>query len=264
MEERAEGHDATRSRSRESGRPSDRLRREIERTRHDMDRTMDALGRKVGPRGLADHVAALVGGERGDGFVGELERQLRDHPVPVALMGLGLGWLAVESTVGSSSPRGSGGEREPSGESMTERAGEAARSAGEQGKRATERARERVESARSAVASAARKAGKEIGAGRDTAARRLGSLLDERPLALSAVSFGLGLAAGLSTPGTRWEDEALGDAVDAAKEGAGSLVDEGRERAGEALDAAVDAAGPETSRPAERPGPSSGGTTDGG
>lgn len=217
--------------SRGSDRPSDRIRRDIERTRYEMDQTMDALERRLGPRGLADRVVRSVRSDGGDGVRRELERQVRDHPVPLALMGLGLGWLAVERAFGSGGSRGSGGpprERaRAKAEGAAHSAKDAVQSAEEFGRKATERARERVQSARSAVSSAAR----GIGSGGDTAVRGFRDMLDESPLALGAVTFGLGLAAGLSAPSSRWEDETLGEASETVKaEAYETVADEARER----------------------------------
>lgn len=214
-----------------SDRHSDRIRRDIERTRYAMDQTIDALERRLGPRGLTDRVVRSVRSDGGGGVRRELERQVRDHPVPLALMGLGLGWLAVEQAFGSGSPGGSrgpseGGARETA-EGAARSARDAAESAEELGKKATERARDRVQSARSAVSSAAR----GIGAGGDSAVRRFREMLDESPLAVGAVTFGIGLAAGLAAPSSRWEDETLGEASESLKEEAyETAAEQARER----------------------------------
>lgn len=197
-----------RARSHAADRPSERIRRDIERTRYEMDQTMDALERRIGPRGVVSRVSGALEGAGGDGFVRELRRQLRDHPVPVTLMGLGLGWLAVESRVGGSTGTdASGTSGEADSGSVRERTRSAARSAGETGKRAAERARARVRSTTSAVTDATRRAREELASTGESAAHRVGTMLDERPLALGALTFGLGLAAGLSAPSSRREDE---------------------------------------------------------
>jgi hypothetical protein len=65
----------------------------------------------------------------------------------------------------------------------------------------------------------------------DTARRArdgFSTLLDENPMVLAAVSFGLGLASGLSAPGTQWENERVGAVADGMKEEAKRM---GRETA---------------------------------
>lgn len=85
-----------------SERNSDEIRREIERKRLEMDRTVDDLERKLTPAQLLDHALWLVrgsdtGSEKArrvaDGLIGFA----RNHPIPVALMSAGAAWLAAES-----------------------------------------------------------------------------------------------------------------------------------------------------------------------
>ena len=85
-----------------SERNSDEIRREIERKRLEMDRTVDDLERKLTPAQLLDHALWMIRGsdtgtERArrvaDGLVGFA----KNHPIPVALMSAGAAWLAAES-----------------------------------------------------------------------------------------------------------------------------------------------------------------------
>lgn len=71
------------------------IRRDIERTRAEMDETVDALERRFSPGQLVDEAWQLFRREgRGAGDV------VREHAVPLALMGLGVAWLAVERATG--------------------------------------------------------------------------------------------------------------------------------------------------------------------
>ena len=49
------------------------------------------------------------------------------------------------------------------------------------------------------------------------ARQRYDATLEDNPLSIGAAAFGLGLAAGLSAPTTRWEDEHMGRTADALK-----------------------------------------------
>ncbi|MBL8658173.1 MAG: DUF3618 domain-containing protein [Rhodospirillales bacterium] len=72
----------------------DEIEQEIIATREHIDRTLDVLTERLSPGGLFDqamHTARETGGE----FTLNLGRTVRDNPVPVALLGLGLGWLMV-------------------------------------------------------------------------------------------------------------------------------------------------------------------------
>lgn len=78
-------------------RSSTEIRRDIERTRAEMDETVDALERRFSPGQLVDEAWQLFKREgRGAGDI------VRDHAVPLALMGLGVAWLAVERATGDS------------------------------------------------------------------------------------------------------------------------------------------------------------------
>lgn len=74
---------------------AEEIQEEIERTRGDMAGTIDAIERKLNPRQLMDQaVDTMRDLTSEDTNVG---RMVRDNPVPLALIGLGLGWLAVSA-----------------------------------------------------------------------------------------------------------------------------------------------------------------------
>lgn len=98
---------------------SDDIRRDIDRTRTEMDRTIDELGARLQPRSLFDDLVASVRdslfarsdtarhttGQQRDsqqftdaaGTIGRnLVESIRENPVPAALMGAGLAWLLFE------------------------------------------------------------------------------------------------------------------------------------------------------------------------
>jgi hypothetical protein len=64
-----------------NGRTSEEIRSEIERTRAELDQTFAALDSKLAPREIGREVA------------GKLRRVGREHPIPTAAIGLGVGWL---------------------------------------------------------------------------------------------------------------------------------------------------------------------------
>lgn len=89
---------------------SDRISDEIEDTRSRMDETLDELGDRLSPRRIIDDVMDYFTGpsqgsnrksgtasrlcDFGGEFSQNLERTVRDNPVPSALIGAGLAWLA--------------------------------------------------------------------------------------------------------------------------------------------------------------------------
>jgi ElaB/YqjD/DUF883 family membrane-anchored ribosome-binding protein len=78
---------------------SNQIRSEIERTRADMDETFDALERKMTPGQILGEAWTLTRGGTSAG-ASKLWQVAREHPLPSAVIGLGLGWLLVESSRG--------------------------------------------------------------------------------------------------------------------------------------------------------------------
>jgi hypothetical protein len=83
-----------------SGRSSREIRSEIDRTRADMDETFAALDSKLTPSQIGLELWHLFKGGSTAG-AGKLWRVAREHPMPAAVIGLGLGWLLVESSKSS-------------------------------------------------------------------------------------------------------------------------------------------------------------------
>ncbi|HYG62432.1 MAG TPA: DUF3618 domain-containing protein [Thermoanaerobaculia bacterium] len=82
-----------------TGANSEQIRAEIERTRADMDETFDALEAKLTPGQLLGEVWSLTKGGSTAG-ASKLWRVAKEYPMPSAVIGLGLGWLLLESSRG--------------------------------------------------------------------------------------------------------------------------------------------------------------------
>lgn len=76
-------------------RSSEDIRAEIERTRADMDETVQQIGYKLSPGQIVDQVWDRM--RTGDA-AGSMMEVVKQHPMPSLLMGLGLGWLVYEKT----------------------------------------------------------------------------------------------------------------------------------------------------------------------
>ncbi len=84
---------ADKSISADNSRSPDEIQSEIERTRADMSRTIDAIQRRLSPSELMEQ--ALDYFRSGPGaFASNLGDAIRNNPIPVALVGVGLAWLA--------------------------------------------------------------------------------------------------------------------------------------------------------------------------
>jgi hypothetical protein len=83
---------------------SRQLRAEINRTRAELDETFDALERKLTPRELLGEGWSLFKGGS-SASANRVVRVARDYPLPSAVIGLGLGWLLLESSRSGSKAR---------------------------------------------------------------------------------------------------------------------------------------------------------------
>ena len=78
-------------------RDPEELERAADRIRADLDRTLDALERKLSPSQMLDRSLAYLR-EHGGEMVQAVGDSVRRHPVPVMLTVAGLGWLIVSAT----------------------------------------------------------------------------------------------------------------------------------------------------------------------
>jgi hypothetical protein len=252
---------------RHDNRTSEDIRRDIEMARSDLRGTVDALEKKLSLGQIVDEVWGRVGNGRSatDAF--------RDHPVPLALMGLGVAWLAVDKVTGSEGTgengHGVGTHERADGRVGPYRGDEALHGSGPassdpsvmdkakgMASDATDKASALADKAKGMASDAKKKfgpgdggtgsdgwsdhddgpgvkarAGEAVDRARDAAShgtakakRGFRSAMEEQPLALGAVAFGLGLASGLAAPTTSWEDSTMGRAADTLKDEAGSLA----------------------------------------
>ena len=309
-------------------RSSDQIQRDIERSRAQMSETIDALERRLSPGELVDELWGRMKGGQTSASIGET---VRDHPIPLALMGLGLGWLAIEKATESRTDllrgryegsgqgtyaraegrvgpyRGDevidpdarygnpdhGGRISDAAEAVKDRVADIGSEVKDRVSGLGGELRDRVASASDAAREKMSGAGDRMHAGsgpdghdsgpgmgerahhlregmseqahhlRDSARRELGharetmhqrggqlentfrSLLSDYPLALGAVTFGLGLAAGASAPTTRREDELMGHASDSLRDEVKEAARETTERARTVATEAARAAGTE-------------------
>lgn len=95
---------------RDNGPSSREIRREIERTRSQMDRNLDALEQKLTPSQLALEAWGLFRGGSTAG-ASRLWRIAKEHPGPAAVIGVGLAWLMTDASKGSDDSRRDYGPR---------------------------------------------------------------------------------------------------------------------------------------------------------
>lgn len=83
-------------------RDADQIESDIERARAEVSATIDAIQSKLTPGQMMDQAIAYLRDSGTGEFGSNLGRTVRDNPVPVALIGVGIAWLAM----GGSRPRG--------------------------------------------------------------------------------------------------------------------------------------------------------------
>ena len=201
------------------------IRAEIEETRAQMGDTLDEIGERLRP----SHIKQQIGQGIRDATVGRVEDAARgafdkvggagqrladaarENPIPLAMIGIGLGWLFWGGRGRSAddyrdSSRQFESQRGVSG--VAEKASEAA----------------------GAVADRARDVASSVRRDARYGARVASSQLQENPLAVGVVAAAVGLAAGLAIPETRREHELMGDARDRLVDRAKDVASEAKEK----------------------------------
>lgn len=252
-------------------RSSEDIEREVEATRGNLDRTVEALKERMTPGQLVDEVMDAMGGPVQE-MASNLGAQIRANPIPLALIGAGVAWLAFgrghERRSWRSSPdydfepdyAGApdsgylGMDYDPNtvgqegdGDGRINRVKNAARNGADRAKRA-------VSSARSAVSEGADGARQRASQLADTARQRASeygqraraAYEDVDPLLIGAIGVAVGAAIGAAIPATPLERRYVGplrdkaweegrvrgrQAIDKAKQVAQATVDSAREEA---------------------------------
>ncbi|MGX2041434.1 DUF3618 domain-containing protein [Methylocaldum sp. MU1018] len=236
-------------------RKSEQIESDIERTRSQMAETLDTIQKRFSPGQLLDQTLNYLDENADREQLVESVRRfgvnaksvVKENPIPVTLLGIGLAWLAVSGRSGGTGFRA--GRRMSSRhatsasrgmESLHSRHGEIERSgmhaAGERLEHAKSAVSETVghvrermgetashvrHSVEDTVSSVREKAGEATHRAQDRAARlgrtlqgQYRSLIEEQPLVLGALGIAVGAALGATMPRTRMEDEMMGEASD--------------------------------------------------
>jgi hypothetical protein len=255
------GHDETRQ--------PERIESEIEQTRAEVSSTIDAIQRKLTPGQLMDQAVDYLRTSAPADFGTNLSRSIRDNPLPVALIGVGVAWLMMsgqqggmrrferdDTQYGGALPEASGSEGGV--HRATAAVGEAGRRVKDKLSEVTSRAGDMMSSARERVAgtgSDARARMSELsGRTRDQVDRARGAMshmLEAQPLVIGAFGLAIGAALGASLPPTRREDEWMGEARDDLVQGARQAVQEQADAVQDSVQRVAETARQETSRRAE-------------
>lgn len=224
-------------------RNADALESDIEQTRARIDNTISALEHKLSPGQLLDEGIDYLKRSGGGEFTANLRDSVTQNPLPVALMGLGVGWLMFASRSGNGSAGRPRMRERMSG--AAESAGEAAERIGDKAAHARDRARDIAGEARAGM-HRMRGSARSLTRGAVYNARRATSRMTdymyEQPLVLGALGIAFGAALGASLPATEQEDELLGPMRDDLVQRTAETGREQAEKVKSAAYAAKDAA----------------------
>ena len=256
------------------------IRAEIRETRERMSDNLEQLGERLNPGNIKDRMKqdirdATIGKVENMAHsaadqlddaretIGEARRTIvdvvRDNPLPAAMVGIGLGWLAYnvrqrtsrddspyERRRGGRSARGwygGGYYGREYGAGYPGRAGYAGETT--EWKGTTDRVRgEASEPSDDAQQTASEWADRAQGVADPTRyqARRLEDQFYENPLAIGAAALTLGMAAGLAIPETRKEDELMGGARDRLADKTREMVEDTKNKVENVVDRVADQA----------------------
>jgi hypothetical protein len=186
----------------------DEATRDIEATRRRIEEKAGSLENRITPKALLRPMQRRLEGTLGAGGEKILEAW-RDHPLPLALTGLGLGWLMLCEMRGERRVAG------PAAEDLASKAEALASKAKETAEGAVEKARETVAAVPRKVRETARKTSDWFSA-----------TIEENPMMLAVGALAAGLLAAFVLPMTAKEEEALGDLGEKAAE---AVLDKGKE-----------------------------------
>ena len=191
------------------------LERDADRARGDLDRTLEALEERISPSALADRTMRLLR-ENGGEFGHNLATQVRDHPLPAILAGIGIAWLFVESgpkphRADHSADAHARGAAGGGLSSVTTATRSAAAQAADATRDAVTQAANATRSAAGHAADSTRQMMHDAAVASRSVSTGYSHLSREHPLALAALAVAAGAVLGALLPATEVEEELLGE-----------------------------------------------------
>jgi hypothetical protein len=237
---------------------------EVEASRQDLDRTVEALKEKMTPGQIFDEASRAMGGA-GNQILSKFVEQAKENPMPLAVMGLGLAWLMTSQNkrpayAGAYQPQGYATETYSSdgygaygsqsdGGGGRGKVSGAAHAVADKASGALSSAKEGLASAKHGLANAASGAAQstrsaagnlssmaggaasKVGEYRQQAQRKVAETYDNDPMMIGAVGLVVGAVVGAALPSTQVENRTFGSARD-------RILDKGKDLAQDGLDQA--------------------------
>jgi ElaB/YqjD/DUF883 family membrane-anchored ribosome-binding protein len=206
------------------------IQAEIARTRGDMDATLTAIEQRLTPGQLIDQGLDYVRSSGANEFVSNLGGSVKNNPIPVALMGIGMAWLMATGNRKPSYLR-EGGSVEGATSGMMQRASAGMSSTKDRLSQTTQSAKERV----GQIGQGARERVEKMRHQAERVRTGYDSLVREQPLVLGAIGLAVGALLAAAAPRTRREDELMGEASDRLAERAKEAGKQTLEKAKQAI-----------------------------
>ena len=225
------------------------IERDVERTRSDIEDTVEALREKMSLGQIVDEAGRYLRNSGGSEAMSNLASQAKANPMPLALVGIGLAWLmsgrgqpSMGHHEGYSAYSGDGSSFRDVGSRVGETAGSARDAISGTGRKAGEAVSSRLHQASDAASQTygrvSDKASETYGrmsehasetydrlsdrAGR--AQRSMSELVESEPLILAGLGIAIGAAIGAMMPATRTEQRFMGDKLDEWKDEASDMA----------------------------------------
>ena len=253
---------------------TEQLRADIEDTRADMSQTLNEIQERLSPENLMDQAKEAVR----DATIGKVEKvmgqvgetlsavteparevagragnaikevgttvgdQIWKNPIPIALIGLGVGMLVMKNYRGQSYGNGATQRKFPQGRNSSYSLGDVGQPRQTQQQQSTGSSTlNQVKETASDLANRSTQTLNELGTKAKNSASRFGGIMRDNPLAAGAVAIAAGTAVGLLIPSTQFESEYIGETgerlvdrvEDAARDALGKVQDAAKQMAPE-------------------------------
>lgn len=201
------------------------LEREVALRRQRLERDVQELQARLSPGQLVDEGMAYLRRSQGADFFRNLGTAVRDRPLPVSLVGIGLAWLAASGA----GPNGRARERstESDGPSLTSRAWEAGRAIARKAGETQADYTDRVMQARAQVLGLTQQAGETVDSYRERVEQGMYAARDSvravRDRVASAASDGYERVSGAASEGYARAQDYTSRATDGAGRAIGSI-----------------------------------------
>ena len=232
---------------------SEDLEREVEDARGRIDRTVEELKDKMHPKEMFDEASRMMSGASNKVLTTAVE-QLRENPIPVALIGLGIAWLAIGQTrrthgdtstyaggryddyKGYDDRQGIGAKLSAGAEAARDKLGRAVEKAKDGFDTVRHNAADSVEHTRERASHLAHEAQDRFGAYNRAARHRFDDALQSEPLVIGAIGLAVGAAIGAAMPASDVERRYLGRAREKVVDQASASLDDVKDVAGRAFE----------------------------